>query len=106
MTIRVDVYVLEQLFDVLVGAISKCAEQGRDRGLALAVYFDRQKVFIAGLKLHPCAPVRDQLGVAECTTAGWVNITCEVGARRADKLGNDNTFGTVNDERAVAGHHR
>src|SRR5437899_5064670 len=94
----------EERRDLLVRREADRAQQRRDRELALTVYLHRHDVLVRGLELEPGAAVRDELGIEETATRGWVVDGREVHTRRADELRHDDALGAVDHERALVGH--
>src|SRR5690606_28789223 len=85
---------------------SQRLEQDGDALLAFAVDADTDEVALVDLELQPGAPRRDDLAPVEVLVGGLVELAVEVHAGRADKLGDDDTLGAVDDERALGGHER
>ena len=85
---------------------SQRAQEDRDRHGALAVEFQNDVVILAGLELHPRTAVRDQFRHRLTVTGGMIDLGFKVDARGADQLGNDDTFGTVDDKRTAFRHFR
>ena len=98
--------VREEGANVVVAGVADGAHQRGDRHLALAVDLDCEDVLARRLDLEPRAAVGDQLGREEQPAGGAVLAAREVDARRADQLRDDHALGAVDDERALAGHHR
>src|SRR5680860_117436 len=98
--------VLAELFaDLLVGP-AEGLEQHRDVLLALAVQAYADHVALVDLELQPRTARRDHLGGEDVLVGGLVGGPLEVDTGRPDELGDHDTLGAVDDEGALAGHHR
>ncbi len=106
MALLVGIHVFHNGVQVIVLAVTNGAQQSGDWQLALAVHLDREHVTVAALELQPGATTWDQLGAAKHAAGGSILVKLEVNARRADQLGDDDAFGSVDNEGAVAGHQR
>ena len=95
----------ELLADLLVGP-AEGLEQHGDVLLALAVEAYADHVALVDLELQPGTARRDHLGGEDVLVGGLVGRPLEVDTGRADELGDDDTLGAVDDEGALAGHHR
>ena len=81
-------------------------EQHGDRLAALAVDADADGRALVDVELEPRAAARDDLDAVDVDVGGLVERAVEVDARRADELADHDALGAVDDERALAGHHR
>ena len=81
-------------------------EQHGDRLAALAVDADADGRALVDVELEPGAAARDDLDAVDVDVGGLVQRAVEVDARRADELADDDALGAVDDEGALAGHHR
>ena len=72
--------------------------------LAVAVDLDADLTIDVGLKLEPCAAVRDDLCAKKLPAALWHRG--KVNTRRTHELGNDDALHAIHDERAARGHDR
>ena len=106
LVIGVYVDVLEKLHDLLVGRVPQRPEQHAHGALALAVHLDRYDVAVAGLELHPRAPVGDQLGGGQQAAGSCVRAGREVDARRTHELAHHHPLGAVDHEGPGRRHHR
>ncbi len=97
--------IAEQAADLFISAVTDCTEKHCDRELAVAVNTDPQNIIAVGLVLNPGTAVRDDLRRVKLF-AGLVTGHGVVHTGGTDKLGDNNTFCTVDDERAVLGHQR
>jgi len=116
--IRIVINISKQTEDLLIRAqlnqgfihtiIQNCqrAQEDRNRNSALAIEFQDDEIVLAGLQLHPGSPIRDQLGGRHHATRSAIQLCLKIHARRPDQLRHDNTFGSINDERALLGHLR
>ena len=89
-----------------VGGPAQRLEQHGDRLAALAVDADADGRALVDVELEPRAAARDDLDAVDVDVGGLVEGAVEVDARRADELADDHPLGAVDDERALAGHHR
>ena len=89
-----------------VGVPAEGLEQHGDRLAALAVDAHADGVALVDVELEPGAPARDDLAAVDVLVGGLVERAVEVDARRPDELGDHDPLGAVDDERALAGHHR
>ena len=96
--------VVEELEDLLVGDVAHRAQQHRDRQLALAVDAGVDAALLVDLELEPRATGRHQVRDEDLLLA--VLRLHDVGAGRPDELGDDDTLGAVDDERAAIRHPR
>ena len=96
--------VLEELAD-LVRAEPQRLEEDGDVLATLAVDANADRVLLVDVELQPGAPRRDDLRDEDVTVGCLVRLLAEVGARRADQLGDDDPLGAVDDEGAQVGHH-
>ena len=94
--------------DVLVVLIAESTQQGRDEELtatAAAVEVDPEQVVLVELNFDPGAAVGDDAeGVQHL--AARVGRLFETDTRAAVQLGDDDAFGTIDDERTAIGDHR
>ena len=97
--------VAELLEDLRVGQ-AEGLQQHRDGLLALAVDAHADHVALVDLELEPGTAAGDDLGGVDVLVGGLVGRALEVDARAADQLGDDDTLGAVDDERAALGHER
>ncbi len=83
-------------------------KQCRDRQLAAAVNTDMHNILGIKFEVQPGAAIRDNAGGEQQFTAGMglTLVVVEEDTRATMHLGNDNPFGTVNDESAFIGHQR
>ncbi len=114
--VGVVVHILEQSDQLFIRAIlerrirqairngRQGAQENRDRDGALAVELEDDVIGFAGFKLHPGAPVRDQLGHRQAPAGSAIDRRFEIDARGADQLRYHNTLGTVNDKSPLLGH--
>jgi hypothetical protein len=89
-------------------AVTQCLQQDGHRHLAATVDTEVQQVFRVELEVQPGTAVRNDAG-GEQQLAGGVGLAAvvlEEHARGTVQLGNDDAFGTVDDEGAVGGHER
>src|SRR5690625_939403 len=81
-------------------------EQDRDGLLALPVDANADGVPLVDLELEPGTPGGDDLRGEDLLVGGLVRRTLEVRARGAHELGDDDAFGSVDDEGPAVGHER
>ena len=91
---------------LFAGEVGDGAQQGCYRQLALAVDFDGELVFVAGLKFEPGTTGGYELGGVKSTASDGVLVGGEVDAGGAHELADDDALRTVNDEGTLAGHER
>ena len=95
--------------EVLADALGRPAqrlEQHGDRLAALAVDAHADGRALVDVELEPRAAAGDHLDAVDVDVGGLVQGAVEVDARRADQLADHHALGAVDDERALAGHHR
>ena len=90
---------------IVLVVCAHCTQEPGNGKLAVLVNADVEHVVAVGLILQPGAVVRNHRGGIN-VQHGLVYITAEINARRADNLGNDNTFRTVDDKGTSLGHDR
>ena len=95
----------EVLADALLGPAEGLQQHG-DRLAALAVDADTDGRALVDVELEPGAAARNDLHAVDVDVGGLVERALEVDARRTDELADDDPLGAVDDERALAGHHR
>ncbi len=95
----------EVLTDAVVGPAQRLEQHG-DRLAALAVDADTDGAALVDVELEPGAAAGDDLDAVDVDVGGLVERAVEVDAGRADELRDDDALGAVDDERALAGHHR
>ena len=95
----------EVLADAVVGPAEGLQQDG-DRLAALAVDADADRRALVDVELEPGAAARDDLDAVDVDVGRLVQVAVEVDARRTDELADDDALGAVDDERALAGHHR
>jgi hypothetical protein len=98
---------VEEVQDVVVGREAERAQERRNKELAAAaaaVEVDVEKVVLVELAFEPRATVRNDAERVEQLAAG-VGDHFKGDARRAVQLGNDDAFGSVDDERTAFRHH-
>ena len=95
----------EMLADPL-GVPAEGLQQHGDRLATLAVDAHADGVALVDVELEPGTTGRDDLDGEDVLTGGLVQVLVEVDARGPDQLGHDDALGAVDDERALAGHHR
>jgi hypothetical protein len=95
----------EVLADPVVGPAERLEQDG-DRLAALAVDAHADGGALVDVELQPGAAARDDLDAVDVDVGGLVEGAVEVDAGAADELGDDHPLGAVDDERALAGHHR
>ena len=100
-----DVGIVEGVQD-LFGAVIERTQKHRRRQLAATVDTDEHCVLRIEFEVQPGAAVRnDTRGVQQLAGAvGLAAVMIEEHARRTMQLGNDDAFGTVDDEGTVLGH--
>ena len=81
-------------------------EQHGDRLPALAVDPDADGRALVDVELQPGTAAGDDLDREDVHVGGLVQAAVEVDARRTDQLGDHDPLGAVDDEGALAGHHR
>src|SRR4051812_32184750 len=89
-----------------VGIPAEGLQQHGDRLAALAVDADADGVALIDVELEPGTTRGDDLDREDVLAGGLVQVAVEVDARRTDQLRNNNALGAVDDEGALAGHHR
>jgi len=94
----------EKFQDLIIRAITDCAQQHGHRQLALAINLNRNDIAFGGLKLQPRTTVGDQLGVAQATVGSPIFLNGKINARRPNQLADNNALRAINNEGAVVGH--
>src|SRR5690606_33378662 len=94
---------VEQVEDVKVRAIAKCAQEGRHKELAAtaaAVEVNVQQIVLVELGFQPGAAVGDDAERVQHFAAGVLGFL-KADARRTVQLGNDHALGTIDDKGAA-----
>ena len=95
----------EVLADAVLGPAERLEQHG-DRLAALAVDAHADGRALVDVELEPRAAARDDLDAVDVDVGGLVQRAVEVDARGTDELADDHPLGAVDDEGALAGHHR
>ena len=96
---------VEKVQDFFIGRIAQSADKHGHRHLAVTVDADGNGAGRVGLQFDPGAAVRNELGAVDFLIES-VSFLLVVHAGRADQLGYDDTFSTVDDKGAGVGHNR
>src|SRR6266545_2953094 len=91
--------------DLLRGPTDRLEQYG-DRLATLPVDPYAERVALVDVELQPGTTTRDHLHAGDVPVTGLVGLLVEVDAGRADQLAHHDPLGAVDDEGALAGHHR
>ena len=89
-----------------VGGPAECLEEHGDRLAALAVDAHTDGLALVDVELEPGTTAGNDLDAVDVDVGGLVQGAIEVHAGRANQLRDDDALGAVDDEGALAGHHR
>ena len=105
--VGIGINVLKQRVDGLIVGVGarERTKQRCNRDLALAVNLYRKHPLVAGLKLEPSSTAWNQLSRVQVPCGRAVELTVKIHTRGPDQLADDYSFGPVDDEGAMLGHH-